>query len=149
MNESYLAYAAGIIDGEGSVGVSRKQGSVVADGRRGSHKLSFHLLVQVSMKIPTKIPKWLYDNFGGYYGEYAQGERAWGSGIVAKWSLHGSSAQEFLSVIRPYLLDKAERADFALAFPIARSSHKGAAETEMQKYIYNEMKKLQSKLRKK
>ena len=47
------AYAAGIIDGEGAIGVSNK-----------SECNSYHLLVQVSMKVPSLIPKWLFTNFG-------------------------------------------------------------------------------------
>jgi len=131
------AYAAGIIDGEGSIGIGHK-----------SNSNSYHLLVQVSMKIPTKVPKWLYSTFGGHYGEYAQGKNAWGDGVVAKWSIHGSEAQEFISQILPYLIDKVDRAKLALVFPIATSSHKGVAEKDIQQYVYETMKKLQSKQRK-
>lgn len=145
MIDTELAYAAGIIDGEGSIGVGRKEGSAVAVGKRGSCKLSYHLLVQVSMKIPTRVPVWLHTTFGGHYGEYQQGKNAWGTGTIAKWSIHGTEAQESISGIRPYLIDKAERADMALAFPIASSSHKGVAETGMQQFVYEEMRRMNSK----
>jgi len=129
------AYAAGIIDGEGAIGIGHKSGSN-----------SYHLLVQVSMKMPTQVPKWLFDNFGGHYGEYAQSKNAWGEGTIAKWSIHGSEAQEFIGLIVPHLLDKLDKAKMAIVFPIASSSHKGIAETDMQQHIYEEMRKLQSKI---
>ena len=75
------------------------------------------------MRMPTAVPRWLFDNFGGHYGEYAQAKSAFGSGIVAKWSIHGVRAQEFITLIRPYLIDKAKLADIALVFTIASNSH--------------------------
>ncbi len=125
-----LAYTAGIIDGEGSIGVSLRKATQ-----------SYHLMVQVSMKLPTIIPKWLLTNFGGNYGEYKQSKRAYGEGIIAKWSIHGTAAQEFILSIYPYLMDKKDQAEVALVFPI---SHKGRrnAEYDIQSVCYDRLRQL-------
>lgn len=121
-------YTAGIIDGEGCIGVSHDN--------RGN----FHLMVQVSMKLPSAVPKWLLTNFGGGYGEYSQSKRAYGSGVIAKWSINGIDAQEFISSIYPYLIDKKEQAELALVFPV---SHRGKKpEREIQLVIYERLKQL-------
>ena len=132
------SYAAGIIDGEGIIGISRRASIT------NKSKIGYLLTVQVSMKMPTLVPGWLLANFGGNYGEYKQGKNAWGTGMIAKWSIHGSEAQKFIDEILPFLIDKKEHAKLALTFPITSSSHH-KSEEGIQEVVWERISKLQRK----
>lgn len=127
--EEDLAYAAGIIDGEGSIGVHRN----------GQNQLGYRyvLCIQVSMTNPI-VPNWLREMFGGHTGTYKQSKQAFGTKPVTKWFLYGIDALEFLYYIIPYLMEKREQAEIALVFPVGT---KGNAETEIQGHIYTLLKK--------
>ena len=109
-NEELYAYIAGLIDGEGSVSIIRKSGGHIP-------------MIQLSMRAPAKVPKWLYNTFGGGYGEYKQGNHAYGDGYTAKWSLSGYQALELLSNIRPYIIEKLEVIELVLDFPMVGKHH--------------------------
>jgi hypothetical protein len=57
MNEIDLAYIAGIIDGEGSIGINKIK------NYNGTNTTYYRLLVQVCM-VEGCIPQWLCDAFG-------------------------------------------------------------------------------------
>lgn len=131
MNSEDIAYLAGVIDGEGSIGIGMKTATN-----------SYHLMIQVSMKMPTLVPKWIFETFGGHYGEYAQGKNAWGEGMIAKWSIHGTEAQGLLKLIVDILKDKKERAEVAIVFPISSKGSR-SVDTEMQDFCYTKMRGIQ------
>jgi len=132
--DAELGYAAGIVDGEGSIQIDR---------RTGGH---FGITVTVSMKNPAVI-HWLEDNFGGRTNSFKQSRNSFKpEGIMNRWAVHGTKAQEFISLIKPFMIEKAERANVALSFPVAlNGSHRYRAELDTQEAGYNIMKKLQDK----
>lgn len=136
MDKAKAAYAAGIIDGEGSIGIARKT------NRNGSYYYS--LTVQVSMKnIP--VPEWLATNCSGHVGRYKQSVRAFGGGYISKWAVHGHEAHGFLLSIQPYLIEKWEQAKFALMFPLGEQGNHYSLSDDGKEYqgmIYEIMKEL-------
>lgn len=93
------AYAAAIVDGEGSVTITEK-GS--------GHK---ELRVEVQMTDPN-VPNWLGEHFKGrvYKGEYKSGSLAF------RWIVESKAAEEFLRIIRPYVRTKREVVEEALDY---------------------------------
>ena len=111
MNKKILyAYAAGIIDGEGSI-IIRKQKSMTS--RIG---YDFDVCVQVC-NIRKEIPYWLKQNFGGSF--YQSGKTTAGNSIW-RWNIAAVKANKLLKVIYPYLLTKRQKAAIALEFQSKR-----------------------------
>jgi len=134
------SYAAGIIDGEGSIGVSRKSKI------NGSY-YNYLLVVQVTMRSPA-IPGWLATNFGGHVGRYEQSKRAFGKGYMSKWAIFGDEAKGFIEQILPYLIEKKNQAELALQFPMGKRGYRASlsAEAKEEQYeIYMLMQELNSK----
>lgn len=108
MEQSEIAYAAGLFDGEGCVMVNH-------DTSRPSPRLQIEI---AGSYLP--MFDWLVENFGG---NYYVGERPLGVGEAGrygtvrtrhkqgyKWSLTGRKAVEFLTVVLPFLMEKREQA---------------------------------------
>lgn len=108
-----LAYAAGLIDGEGHIGI------VTPQRGKGNH---YRLQVEVR-NTDARLVKWLHDEFGGsvMYVKRVQPRHR----PVWIWTVQGRKAELFLRSIRPYLIGKAERADvgFALRELIAQGNN--------------------------
>ena len=96
-SQTTLAYLAGIIDGEGSIGVYKAN---------NSHKV----VVTVKMCDPEAVGE-IHEYFGGSASGY-QGTNAY----VFRVYLAADSAYQFLKVIRKFLRVKAEQADWAIEF---------------------------------
>ena len=106
MNDIDLAYAAGIIDGEGSIQIRKH--------RRSEYYVGYHYCmdVQVSM-IDPEVPLWLKRTFGGSLQFYpAKGKRQ----EVYHWAITTNKAATFLSLILPFLKIKGAQAEIALEF---------------------------------
>jgi hypothetical protein len=105
-----LAYAAGIIDGEGWIGMSvyvpppdsRKQKSTV-----------FQCVVCVGMKEP-EVVIWLQEKFGGNVHSYEPGR--YNSSGVHQWRLTAGQAAEFCRQVRPYLKMKHRQAQLLVEY---------------------------------
>lgn len=109
-----LAYAAGIIDGEGYIGITTQ---AAAPGRSPQ----FQAVVNVGMADP-EIPLWLAENFGG--AVYSYPPRGTGRG-VHHWRLTGPATTEFCRMIRPYLRLKHRQAETVVRYrEDARLSHR-------------------------
>lgn len=98
-----LAYAAGIIDGEGCVTIYKLGG-----GR------SYGLMIRVSM---TNLPvvQWLAKALSGLVGTKSR----WGKDYYLpqyRWEAVGDHAYAVLSAIRPYVVGKQEQVDLGLKF---------------------------------
>ena len=112
MTDVEIAYAAGLIDGEGYVGVTRTRTNKAAKGcRRG---VSYRTMVTVSM-TDMRALKFLQRVAGnGRFTKIKKQKRshrqAW------RWTLWSRQAANFLKLIRPYLVIKAEAADVCIAF---------------------------------
>jgi len=97
-----LAYVAGFFDGEGCITISTKKNTNY-----------FRLTVQIS-QTDLSVLEWIASRFGGSVHNHGkQKERCKKTWI---WFIGSFQAHEFLRVIRPYLIVKAERADIAMMF---------------------------------
>lgn len=101
-----LGYAAGIVDGEGYIGIS------TAFDVRKSRKLS-HFVRLVIVNTDPRLPGWFADRFGGAIAVSHSGrKKRWKP--RCSWAIHGERAEKFIEAIRPYLVIKGEQADIAL-----------------------------------
>lgn len=113
VSERELAYAAGIVDGEGSIGIYKHS---AAKNRDGSFRRFPPLRVFVSVsQCDIRLPVWMKERFGGHVSSL--GIPKTGRRPAYQWGLHGSEAiREFLTSIQPHLLIKREQATVALEF---------------------------------
>jgi hypothetical protein len=99
-SEAELAYMAGIVDGEGHIGVHRN----------GRHIAS---AFAVSNTDP-RMMKWIQDRFGG---TCCKAKRDWrGNKDLYHWRCYGDLAERVIRAIYPYLVIKREQADIYFAF---------------------------------
>lgn len=110
-----LAYVAGLIDGDGSVGVACQ--------KRGSQqdRWSYYASVTIGMTEPGKpILEWIHQEWGGsLHPHKVAGERecpAW------QWRVSGDKAVAILRMLLPHLKLKAPQARLALEVERIRSS---------------------------
>ncbi len=99
------AYAAGIIDGEGSVMIMRCT-------RKYRGYVSYHLKVVVTNTEQAMI-LWLHRHFGGsiYALPRIEGRRkAW------RWQVCTKKARVFLKYILPFMVTKQKKAELAIDF---------------------------------
>ncbi len=106
-NELDLAYAAGIMDGEGCVGIYKKRETRVRLG------YTYGLAVEITMCSST-IPMWLHKNFGGSLNDYAG--RKENHKRIFVWQVVAQQAKSFLELILPYLKEKSGQAKIAVEF---------------------------------
>lgn len=109
-----LAYAAGMIDGDGCVSVNKSSYIQKGGGR------SYMITVRVSQKLP-EIPEWFASKFGGKVRIMGKGKTAInGLGKTVffpplySWELTCNNAANFLEAILPFLLVKKERSGVAI-----------------------------------
>lgn len=100
------AYAAGIIDGEGSISINFKK----LDNR-------CQLFVRVSSSN-VAIPNWMVAHFGGTVLPHRNSTKLNRDGVSYDWALYGKTAQWFLKLIQPFCIEKAEHIRIALQLPI-------------------------------
>jgi len=116
--EVELAYAAGIVDGEGYIAIVKQP--------RTNH--GGYLLKVVVSNTDIKLMEWFILHFGGKLGE--QEHRANPNWKVAYiWSLYGLEAANFLKLIQPFMLLKSPQVDLVLEFAsLGYYNHSGIPE---------------------
>ena len=102
-----LAYAAGIIDGEGSIQIRR------VIGKNGEVSPRYDLTVKVSNTNPKMI-EFLSVTFGGR--SMLESMRGGKHRPVYRWNLVGERCQWFLKIIKPYMVCKQDQVDLAILF---------------------------------
>ena len=111
--QAILAYAAGIVDGEGCISIYRKP---FRNGPfKGSDSSNYHLTVVVTQK-DGKLVDWLYGNFGGSVSLLKKWERPDEKCWMHNWTLNYQKASEFLKDIMPFLVIKKKQAEIAIKF---------------------------------
>lgn len=104
-----LAYAAGIIDGEGSIKIFR-----VSAEKLNRNFDRFQLQVQVDM-VKTNAVYWLQKIFGGNIYEHKRKNHLnWNDS--KRWYIVSQRAGIFLKQILPYLKVKKQHAELAIYF---------------------------------
>ena len=115
LSSKYLNYIGGFFDGEGYIGIYR----------RNPNKRGYRLMVS-ACNTNEWIIKWLQLNFGGSVKskkESFKKQRLW------RWSLAERQAEIFLKVITKYLIIKRAQAELALQF-MACKNQRGERLTE-------------------
>lgn len=110
--DTELAYAAGIIDGEGCIHVAHQ---TYAKGWKSNYRLQVTVLTTDNVLCP-----WLCSRFGGserVYSDYnTTNGRSPSKGYCHRWMVVSLEATAFLEAILPYLLLKKDEAILALQF---------------------------------
>ena len=120
--EVEMAYLAGLLDGEGHIGVT-----LTSVGKRGERWRTHYMCVTVSMShLP--VLEWLRETWpgGNLSPKKSQGYPMW----TVRWQ--SAKAAELLREIQPYMRVKSMQAALAIQFAdeIASRPHQGAAITE-------------------
>ena len=106
-----LAYAAGIFDGEGFVGLTIN--------RQPTHRrvnMTYNLTVSIAN---TNLPliAWLKDSFGGYISTRQYRKDEYPDRLLGyEWKIVARQADVFLRLLLPYLRIKREQTETALRF---------------------------------
>jgi len=121
-----LAWAAGVIDGEGCITIGYRKNS-------GTHQLT----IRVVSKDNRMCPK-MHDIFGGSLWRDKQ-ER-----LI--WQVTGARAAEVARLVYPYIVVKPEQIDIAIAFgntiqPASQRLSKGSLR-EVREPLYQRLKEL-------
>ena len=121
-NEINLSYLAGIIDGEGSIGLNRSHWKDTYDNRYKTP--SYVLRVKVCMKDEIVV-KWIHSTFGGkFYHHNIKGRhyniktglKSERPSVVNEWTMAGREAIKLLKKVYPYLKLKKPQAEIAFEF---------------------------------
>ena len=99
-----LAYAAGFLDGEGCIRITKR------DSRNGRSS-QYGLFVNISQK-DGEIMDWLYGNFGGMVYLKNKANDYW----IYEWRLSDRNAYDFLKEILPFLRYKKHQAELAIQY---------------------------------
>jgi len=118
MTDTELAYAAALIDGEGSIGIY-----FLVNPKYKLRGGQYQVRVTVTNTDP-RMALWLQARFGG---TITPGRSKVGHRPTTRWLVHTQKAAAMIALIRPYLITKGEQADVALAFR-ATLGHKGVNE---------------------
>jgi hypothetical protein len=100
VREHEVAYCAGLVDGEGTIGINRMR-------KASSGKYYSRLHVKVTMLDPEGVDA-LYETFGGSLKQYSNG--------YFTWYLFGTKAADVIEELLPYLRVKRQQATLAIRF---------------------------------
>ena len=117
-DKAMYGYAAGIVDGEGTITICRSEYDTVNKSRNNKvyHCIGFHAKVSVK-NTDERLMKWLQSRFGGeYYKDESSLKKhpTWKPSFV--WHHAAKDKEPFLLAILPYLILKREQALLALDF---------------------------------
>lgn len=111
--ETELAYLAGLIDGEGCLGVYMSRDEGGSRQKRGRTVYRARLTITNTHR---EVLDWVASRFGG--GVSKKGAPA-GCKCVYRWEMRGSgNVQRLITRVRPYLIVKSMQADLVLRFPV-------------------------------
>lgn len=128
-----LAYTAGLIDGEGCIGVYPVPCKTNKTGKR------YYLTLRIQMS-DWESPLWLKDTFGGYYRAYPQ--MGYGTRTMYVWVVSAQRASKILEDILPYLKAKHRQAEMAIEFQskMKIGKHESATVMQAQKILSDALK---------
>lgn len=109
MKRTDLAYAGGILDGEGSI-------NLVHSSPRNRH-LTGEMYAQVGLtNTDERLIRWFQVEFGGSIAVERPGRNPLSKKTLWRWVLSRRQASEFLKLIVPYLWLKRPQAELAIRF---------------------------------
>lgn len=105
-----LSYIAGILDGEGYIGIDRQNASAKHSKRRNDF---FRLNVQVKA-TDKRMTDFLMLHIGGYYR--TENRRTVNGRMVHTWGVDSARAEQVLQTMLPYMVCKKDQAELCLNF---------------------------------
>lgn len=131
-----LAYAAGIVDGEGCI--------MAKPDRRHVHGTNYQLTCKIEMaELETIL--WFQAKFGGGINKPKRSRSYFRQ--TYRWEICGKRCLEFLARIEPYMKGKKAQALVALSWPYTRNHQKEGSEIRLKRdYIYRELQRLKREL---
>lgn len=103
LDDTALAYAAAIVDGEGCIHAEKSHGI-------GN---SYLIVVKVA-NTDVRLVDWLKATFGGYVMDDSGRQNRGNRKICYQWTIKSKKALHFLELIRPYLKIKDRQAKIAI-----------------------------------
>jgi len=131
-----VAYAAGILDGEGCICITKQRSD-------RHHKRGYEMKLLVSIgNTDFSLLEWLRARFGGSIYSYSKSGN--GRKPIGQWHLDSRKAIPFLKAVLPYLVIKQAQAELALDFQVGRvhTNRLTDEEDKLQVAQYLQMKKL-------
>src|SRR3990167_7890464 len=109
--EIEFAYLAGIIDGEGTIGI------YLSTTKSGTGRTRSFFPTTIIVQRDPLLPKWIHANFGGSISHRVYRIRGFKRDKYTywRWYITGKKTGDFLRTVRPYLRLKGEQADCAIA----------------------------------
>lgn len=131
-----LAYVAGIIDGEGHIGIT-KQNRLYCKTRKRATGYSLRIAVKM---CDGDVIDFLYGNFGGHVGRILiEGYKS----EQYQWVINCRKAAQLLKDILPFLRAKKAQAELAMRFQFRKERRQGKRRSrEFDEWCYQEMKRL-------
>ena len=112
MKKVDIAYVAGIVDGEGCIGLN-----INKIGERGSYR------IKISVSNTNEwLCQWLYLSFGGCV---SKSQKAGNRKLQWQWFISGNKALSCLNTIYPYLHIKRAQAEIAIKYQSNRCHKRG------------------------
>ena len=109
-SSNILAYAAGVIDGKGSISISHSYTK-----SKGHSYREYRLCVNVT-NTNELLVHWFQFQFGGTTGKYKRLHLVPNAKDCYKWTIGSKAARNFLELIIPYLIIKRPQAELAMLF---------------------------------
>jgi hypothetical protein len=121
MDQLALAYLAGVIDSDGSIGIRRSTYAMRVRGDASVPMYSERVMVR---QVEPQAIALLHELFGGYRGITRPG--AVRGKPLHSWQATDRKAVAVLEALRPFLLIKAAHADNALALRVVKDASRAA-----------------------
>jgi hypothetical protein len=113
LSETQLAYLAGIIDGEGTIGIVRfTSKQKLASGEVKSYTRTEARLTIYNCNVA--MMDWLERHLGGKRRLVPRSKENWKPNY--SWETHSVKASRLLKAVYPYLVAKAEQADLVMRY---------------------------------
>jgi hypothetical protein len=132
------AYAAGLIDGEGCIGISRINRTNYSQWNGNFNNHEYRLTVNINM-TDRKALDFIYGAFGGYILPVKQYdlERL----PVYRWEVRSKAAMQFLKQILFALRTKKEQAELAIRFQSLKSRQTYGRNNPLPQYTWERYEK--------
>lgn len=134
--EEVLAYTAGLLDGEGCIGINKR-------GDNSGYRLTVFIANTDGRMIDFLINNF---NFTSYTKQSGHNNKKWR--ICWRWCLSGVGAKLFLIDLLPYLIIKKEQAIYAIEFQTLIEKNGGKCLTKdhlnKRKFYYFKLRNLKT-----
>lgn len=135
-----VIYAAGIIDGEGSITIEiQKEGY-------GIRKMDYYAIRLVVINTSLELINWFSEKFGGRIGKR---KLVVNRRQVYTWSIHSLNASNLLSECYPYMIVKKSHAEAVIKFMSLKQEGTWFVTDEIQRerrILYDNLKKINKHL---